>query len=86
MTQAEFTAVSAKSVAATDPAKPETSTSTVISNDGTPIACERCGSGPALIVVDGALCSRAFGPSQKLATLLARDGLASVADAVGADL
>src|SRR4029453_7658651 len=28
--------------------------------------------GPALIVVDGALCSRAFGPSAKLAPLLAQ--------------
>jgi len=70
MTQAEFTAASAKSVTATDPAEPETM-STVISKDGTRIVCERSGRGPALIVVDGALCSRAFGPSQKLATLLA---------------
>jgi pimeloyl-ACP methyl ester carboxylesterase len=45
---------------------------TVISGDGTPIAFERSGSGPALIVIDGALCSRAFGPSAKLAALLAR--------------
>lgn len=36
------------------------------SKDGTRIAYERSGSGPALIVVDGALCSRAFGPSAKL--------------------
>ena len=43
----------------------------VISRDGTPIAYERAGSGPALIIVDGALCSRAFGPSPKLAPLLA---------------
>ena len=44
---------------------------TVRSNDGTPIAFERSGSGPALIVVDGALCSRAFGPSPKLVPRLA---------------
>ena len=44
----------------------------VRSKDGTPIAYERSGSGPALILVDGALCSRAFGPSPKLAPLLAR--------------
>jgi len=44
----------------------------VTSKDGTPIAYERFGSGPALILVDGALCSRAFGPSAKLAALLAR--------------
>jgi hypothetical protein len=32
----------------------------VISKDGTSIAYERSGEGPALILVDGALCSRAF--------------------------
>ena len=45
--------------------------SQVKSKDGTTIAYERSGSGPALILVDGALCSRAFGPSPKLAPLLA---------------
>jgi len=44
----------------------------VTSKDGTTIAYERSGNGPALILVDGALCSRAFGPSPKLAPLLAR--------------
>ena len=44
----------------------------VRSNDGTTIAYEQSGHGPALILVDGALCSRAFGPSPKLAPLLAR--------------
>ena len=44
----------------------------VRSKDGTVIAYERSGNGPALILVDGALCSRAFGPSPKLAPLLAR--------------
>ena len=44
----------------------------VKSKDGTTIAYERSGNGPALILVDGALCSRAFGPSPKLAPLLAR--------------
>jgi pimeloyl-ACP methyl ester carboxylesterase len=43
----------------------------VISRDGTAIAYERSGQGPALILVDGALCSRAFGPMPKLAPLLA---------------
>jgi hypothetical protein len=33
----------------------------VISKDGTAIAFERSGAGPAVILVDGALCSRAFG-------------------------
>jgi hypothetical protein len=45
--------------------------SQVISQDGTVIAHERAGGGPALILVDGALCSRAFGPMPKLAPLLA---------------
>src|SRR5580765_6792150 len=44
----------------------------VKSKDGTMIAYQRSGNGPALILVDGALCSRAFGPSPKLAALLAR--------------
>jgi hypothetical protein len=39
--------------------------------DGTRIAYERSGKGPALILVDGALCSRAFGPMPKLAPFLA---------------
>jgi pimeloyl-ACP methyl ester carboxylesterase len=45
----------------------------VRSKDGTTIAYERSGSGPALILVDGALCSRSFGPSPKLVPLLARN-------------
>lgn len=44
---------------------------TVLSKDGTAIAYQRFGSGPAVILVDGALCSRAFGPMPKLAPLLA---------------
>lgn len=43
----------------------------VRSKDGTTIAYERMGSGPAVILVDGALCSREFGPMPKLAPLLA---------------
>ena len=46
--------------------------SRAMSKDGTVIAYEASGTGPALIVVDGALCSRGFGPSPKLAPLLAR--------------
>src|SRR5579862_2615713 len=42
----------------------------VISLDGTPIAFECTGQGAPLILVDGALCSRAFGPSGQLATAL----------------
>ncbi|WP_367132681.1 alpha/beta fold hydrolase [Saccharothrix sp. HUAS TT1] len=43
----------------------------VFSKDGTAIAFTRTGSGPALIIVDGALCYRAFGPSKALAEALA---------------
>lgn len=45
--------------------------SEVRSSDGTAIGYERTGRGPALIIVDGAFCSRAFGPSPKLAKKLA---------------
>ena len=41
-----------------------------ISKDGTRIVYDQSGSGPLLILVDGALCSRAFGPMPKLARLL----------------
>lgn len=44
---------------------------TVTSKDGTVIAFSRIGQGPALILVDGALCYRQFGPSQDLAARLA---------------
>ncbi len=44
---------------------------TVASKDGTRIAFERMGQGPALILVDGALCHRAMGPSRPVAELLA---------------
>lgn len=45
----------------------------VLSKDGTPIAFDRTGRGPALILVDGALCYREMGPCKRLAALLARD-------------
>jgi len=45
--------------------------STVTSADGTTIAFTRAGQGPPLILVDGALCSRSFGPMPKLAAQLA---------------
>jgi pimeloyl-ACP methyl ester carboxylesterase len=44
---------------------------TVSSKDGTIIAYDQTGSGEPLILVDGALCSRAFGPMPELARLLA---------------
>jgi pimeloyl-ACP methyl ester carboxylesterase len=45
----------------------------VNSKDGTSIAYERSGTGPALILVDGALCHRKFGPMPKLADFLTKD-------------
>jgi alpha-beta hydrolase superfamily lysophospholipase len=41
------------------------------SGDGTPIAYETTGDGPPVILVDGALCHRASGPSAALAAQLA---------------
>jgi pimeloyl-ACP methyl ester carboxylesterase len=42
----------------------------VISKDGTAIAFDRVGKGPPIILVDGAFCTRTFGPMPKLAPLL----------------
>lgn len=42
-----------------------------ISKDGTPIAFDQSGKGPAVILVDGAMCYRGFGPMGPLAALLA---------------
>jgi pimeloyl-ACP methyl ester carboxylesterase len=47
--------------------------STATSADGTTIAYERTGSGPAVVLVDGALSYRAAGPSGPLARELATD-------------
>lgn len=44
---------------------------TVTSRDGTTIAYSTQGQGPALVLVDGALCSRAFGPMPGYAKALA---------------
>jgi len=44
---------------------------TVTSKDGTKIAYDKLGSGLPLILVDGALCSRDFGPMPKLAPIMA---------------
>ncbi len=41
--------------------------SKMISKDGTEIAYEKTAKGPALILVDGALCYRSFGPMSELA-------------------
>ncbi|MFC6091107.1 alpha/beta fold hydrolase [Saccharothrix lopnurensis] len=45
----------------------------VVSADGTRIAYSRTGSGPALIIVDGAMCYREFGPATELAKALSSD-------------
>lgn len=42
----------------------------VTSKDGTQIAYEKHGAGPALILVDGAVCYRSFGPMPHLSELL----------------
>jgi pimeloyl-ACP methyl ester carboxylesterase len=44
---------------------------TALSKDGTPIAFDRIGNGPPVILVDGALCYRGMGQSGQLAELLA---------------
>ena len=43
----------------------------ITSADGTPISVEHIGSGPSLVLVDGAFCGRSFGPARALATTLA---------------
>lgn len=50
--------------------KTVTSANTVTSADGTTIAYDRIGEGQPVIIVDGALCHRAFGPSRPLADAL----------------
>ena len=46
---------------------------TVTSSDGTRIAYETTGTGPALILVDGAMCYRDFGPARALSAAFADD-------------
>ena len=46
-------------------------TNTTLSADGTSIVYSKYGDGPAVILVDGAFCSRHFGPMLKLAPVLA---------------
>lgn len=43
------------------------------SKDGTQIAYDKRGEGPAVILVDGALCYRSFGPMPRLSELLSPD-------------
>src|SRR4051795_239041 len=57
---------------ATDTTHSEDSmTAYAVSADGARIAYEVSGSGPALVLVDGALCQRSMGPSRPLTKLLA---------------
>ena len=45
---------------------------TIRSKDGTIIAYDKTGNGPAIILVDGAFCSMEFGPMEKIGALLGR--------------
>ena len=47
--------------------------SALTSSDGTTIAYEKSGTGPAVVLVDGAMCYRASGPARPLAQRLAED-------------
>ena len=49
------------------------STRFVTSADGTPIAYDVTGTGPAVVVVEGALCQRSMGTAQALVPLLSQD-------------
>jgi pimeloyl-ACP methyl ester carboxylesterase len=57
----------------TAPTKTRSGTRFATSADGTRIAYEARGSGPALVLVDGAMCYRGMGPSDGLAKVLAPD-------------
>jgi len=57
--------------------------SKIYSQDGTEIAYHTGGHGPAVILVDGALCYRGFGPMNDLAKLLARHFTVSTYDRRG---
>jgi pimeloyl-ACP methyl ester carboxylesterase len=63
---------------ASSPALPSKATdkendmNTVTSKDGTKIAFDKQGEGPAVILVDGALCTRSFGSKPELVKLLAQ--------------
>jgi pimeloyl-ACP methyl ester carboxylesterase len=50
---------------------PQTQVTRITSADGTPISVEHIGTGPSLVLVDGAFCGRSFGPARPLATTLA---------------
>jgi pimeloyl-ACP methyl ester carboxylesterase len=54
----------------TDPTDTTDTVGTVTSADGTTIAFSRAGSGPALVLIDGAMCYGGMGPMTALAPLL----------------
>lgn len=58
-------------------------TLTTTSKDGTTIAYEVTGSGPALVLVDGAMCSREFGPARDVAKAVSGDYTVYVYDRRG---
>ncbi|MCU1514280.1 MAG: alpha/beta hydrolase [Microbacteriaceae bacterium] len=66
-----------------EPATTAPTTGTVTSTDGTVITFERTGSGPAIVLVDGALCSREFGPGRDVAKQLEPDHTVFVYDRRG---
>jgi pimeloyl-ACP methyl ester carboxylesterase len=68
MSTLENTSVSAEAAQKAATAR----TGRVFSADGTVIAFDQLGRGPFVILVDGALCSRALGPMPKIARILAR--------------
>jgi pimeloyl-ACP methyl ester carboxylesterase len=60
-----------------------TATEYATSADGTRIAFERSGSGPVLVLVDGAFCYREFGPARDVAAALKGDFTVVVYDRRG---
>ena len=70
-TAAEREADARSLAAAAPPERAAAPARRVISRDRTPIAFDKIGTGPAVIIVDGALCHRKMGPSSALAELLA---------------
>jgi len=56
----------------------QTSMHTVTSQDGTTIAYDRVGDGPAVILVAGALSQRRFKNLRRLAELLAEEGFTAI--------
>ena len=50
---------------------PQPQVTQITSTDGTQISVEHVGTGPSLVLVDGAFCGRSFGPARPLAMKLA---------------